>query len=203
MTTPSSDIAFSPAVKREQEERGSRAAYARQEARGGWPTTVTPELAAYLAELDTLFIATSSAAGQPYIQHRGGPKGFLKALDERTLAFADFKGNRQYITLGNLAENDRVCLFLPEFAGRRRIKLWGRARAVEGDAALLNRLSDPAYDGVPERAIVIAVEAWDANCRQHLTARYTGADIAPIVDDLKARIAALEAALADRSAEPA
>ena len=138
---------------------------------------MTPELAAFIAELDTAFLATVSAGGAPYIQHRGGPKGFIKVLDEKTLAFADYAGNRQYITLSNLAENDRAFLFLLDFARQRRIKLWGRARVVEDDPALLARLVDHGYRGRPERAILFAVEAWDVNCSQHITARFTEAEI--------------------------
>jgi hypothetical protein len=154
---------------------------------------VTPELAAFIAELDTAFLATVSAGGAPYIQHRGGPKGFIKVLDEKTLAFADFAGNRQYITLSNLAENDRASLFLLDFARRRRIKLWGRARMVEDDPALLARLVDRGYRGRPERAILFTVEAWDVNCSQHITARFTEAEIEEATAALRDRIAALEA----------
>ena len=119
-----------------------------------------------------------SAAGAPYIQHRGGPKGFIKVLDERTLGFADYAGNRQYITISNLADNDRAYLFLLDFAARRRIKIWGRARVVENDPALLARLADPGYRARPERAILFTVEAWDVNCTQHITARFTASEIA-------------------------
>ncbi len=162
------DVAFTPSVKAVQERRGSRAAYARVEQRGGWEQRVTPALAAFLAERDSLYLATASADGQPYVQHRGGPKGFLRVLDERTLAFADFRGNRQYISLGNLAENDRAFLFVMDYEHQRRIKIWGRARVVEDDPALLAALADPGYDGVPEQAIVFHVEAWDTNCPQHI-----------------------------------
>ena len=193
-----SDIAFTLSVKRAQEQRGSRAAYARLEERGGWPGQITPELAAYIASLDTFFLATASADGQPYVQHRGGPKGFLKVLDEKTLGFADLKGNRQYITVGNLAENDRVFLFPPDFAGRQRVKLWGRARVVENDPALIERLAVPGYEGVPERAILIAVDTWNGNCRQHITARFTAAEVEEAVAQLRQRIAELEAMLAGK-----
>ncbi|MFQ5775701.1 MAG: pyridoxamine 5'-phosphate oxidase family protein [Kiloniellaceae bacterium] len=191
-----SDVAFTPAVKAAQERLGSRAGYARMQEKGGWRDRITPDLAAFLAERDSFYLATASAGGRPYIQHRGGPKGFLKALDERRLAFADFRGNRQYITLGNLSENDRAFIFLMDYANRRRIKIWGRARVVEGDAALLERLADPAYEGRPERAMVFEVEAWDVNCPQHITQRYTEDDIAPAFAELQARIAELEDQLA-------
>ena len=195
MLAPNTDIAFTPSVKREQEKRGSRAAYAKVEAKGGWHDRVTPDLAAFLAEADTFFFATASADGRPYIQHRGGPKGFVKTIDDKTLAFADFRGNRQYISVGNLAENDRVFLFLPDFAHQGRIKIWGRARVIENDPDLLRRLADPAYEGVPERAIVITIEAWDSNCRQHITPRFTADEVAVAVEPLRRRIAELEARL--------
>src|SRR5688572_6995202 len=166
------DLVFTPAARQAQAARGSDKLYEKKIARG-FPNTITPELAGFVAERDTAFLATVSAAGAPYIQHRGGPKGFIKVIDERTLGFADFAGNRQYITLGNLAGNDRACLFLLDFAQRHRIKLWGRARVVENDAALLERLIDPGYRARPERAILFTIEAWDVNCSQHITERFT------------------------------
>ena len=199
--TPSSDVAFTPSVKAIQERKGSRAAYARLEERGGFEDRVTPELAAFVAERDSFYLATANAQGQPYVQHRGGPRGFLRVLDERTLAFADFRGNRQYISQGNLAENDRAFLFLMDYARRRRIKIWGRARVVEDDPALLERLADPAYEGRPEQAIVFEIEAWNANCPQHLPQRFDAAQVATAVAALQARIAELEqenAALRER-----
>jgi predicted pyridoxine 5'-phosphate oxidase superfamily flavin-nucleotide-binding protein len=186
-----SDIVFTAAARRAQAERGSDRTYAKRLA-AGFPDRVTPELAAFVAELDTVFLATMSAEGAPYIQHRGGPKGFVKAIDDRTLGFADFAGNRQYITIGNLAGNDRAFLFLLDFANRRRIKVWGRARVVEGDDALLGRLFDVGYRARPERAILFTVEAWDVNCSQHITERFTTAEVAGAVDQLRARIAVLE-----------
>jgi uncharacterized protein len=187
-----SDIVFTPAAQRAQAERGSARAY-EQRLATGFPDRVTPELAAFTAELDTAFLATVSAAGAPYIQHRGGPKGFIKLLDDRTLGFADYAGNRQYITISNLAENDRAYLFLLDFAARRRIKIWGRARVVEDDPALLARLADPGYRARPERAILFTVEAWDVNCSQHITARFTEAEVAEATVFLQDRIATLEA----------
>jgi predicted pyridoxine 5'-phosphate oxidase superfamily flavin-nucleotide-binding protein len=191
-----SDIAFTPAVKALQDRNGSRAAYARMEQKGGWRDRVTPELAQFLAERDSFYLATASTDGQPYIQHRGGPGGFLKPLDEKTLAFADFGGNRQYISAGNLSENDKAYIFLMDYPNRRRIKLWGRARVVEDDEALLARLADPAYKAKPERAIVFTIEAWDVNCPQHITPRFTEEQVNRIVTPLNHRIAALEAELA-------
>jgi predicted pyridoxine 5'-phosphate oxidase superfamily flavin-nucleotide-binding protein len=165
------DIAFSSSVKEIQSARGSRGAYARVEQRGGFADRITPDLARFIAARDSFYLATASADGQPYVQHRGGPPGFLRVRDDRTLAFADFQGNRQFITLGNLAENDRAFLFLMDYVNRVRIKIWGRARVVDDDLALLESLTDPEYDGEPEQAIVVAVEMWDRNCPRHITPR--------------------------------
>jgi uncharacterized protein len=191
-----SDVAFTPTVKAEQDRRGSRAQYARMERTRGWQSTVTPELATFLAERDSFYLATANAAGQPYIQHRGGPKGFLRVIDERTLGFADFRGNRQYITTGNLAENDRAFIFLTDYAQQQRIKIWGRARVVEDDEALIASLHAPDYAGKPEQAILFTMEAWNANCRQHLPQLFAAADVAEAVGRLQARIAELEAEVA-------
>jgi uncharacterized protein len=191
-----SDVAFTPTVKAAQARLGSRAGYAKMEAKRGWQNTVTPELAAFIAERNSAYLATASADGQPYIQHRGGPKGFIKVIDARTLALADFAGNRQYISLGNLAENDKAHLFLMDYANRRRVKIWGRARMVEDNEALVAELSDPGYQAKPERALVFRIEAWDANCPQHITPRFTQSEIEPAVASLRARIAELEAELA-------
>jgi predicted pyridoxine 5'-phosphate oxidase superfamily flavin-nucleotide-binding protein len=164
----SSDVAFTSAVKAVQTRKGSRAAYARMEERGGWETEITGELADFIGEQNSFFLATASADGQPYIQHRGGPPGFLRVLDATTLAFADYRGNRQYISLGNLAENPKVHLFLIDYATRRRIKIWGEAVVVEDDPALLAELMPEGYDARPEQAIIIHVSAWDENCPQHI-----------------------------------
>ena len=189
--TYASDVAFSPAVKQIQTRKGSREHYRHQEQRG-WRTEIDDNLAAFLAETNSFYLATASADGQPYIQHRGGPKGFLKVLDKHTLAFADFAGNRQYITLGHLKENDRAHIFILHFATKQRVKLWGRARVVEGDLELMERLVDPTYKAKPQRAIVFTLEAWDVNCRQHIVARYSEAEMAPAVNKLVARIKELE-----------
>ena len=196
MSEVSSDVAFTPAVKAWQARKGSRKAYARMEEKGGWQTDVTPELAAFLAERDSFYLASASANGQPYIQHRGGPAGFLKVVGERSLAFADFGGNKQYITAGNLSENDRAHIFLMDYPIRRRLKLWGRARVVEDAPALLESLADPAYKARPERAIVFDIEAWDVNCPQHIAPRYTEAQIKPAFVTLEGRILELEAEVA-------
>src|SRR5262249_36060854 len=188
---PPSDVAFTPAVKVEQERRGSRAAYARMEQGEGWETRVTPDLAAFLAERDSLYLGTASAAGQPYIQHRGGPPGLVGVLDEATLGFADYGGNRQYITLGNLAENDRAFLFFMDYERRRRIKVWGRARVVEGDAALLARLGPEGYAARAERAIVFHVEAWDVNCPKHIPQKLDAVAVKAALDEKERRIRAL------------
>jgi predicted pyridoxine 5'-phosphate oxidase superfamily flavin-nucleotide-binding protein len=193
---PTSDVAFTPTVKAVQARLGSRAGYEKMEAKGGWQDTVTPDLAAFIAERDSAYLATATADGQPYIQHRGGPKGFIKVIDEKTLALADFAGNRQYISLGNLSENDKAHLFLMDYANQRRVKIWGRARMVEDNEALVLELSDPGYKAKPERALVFTIEAWDVNCPQHITRRFTQDEIEPAVGSLKARIAELEAELA-------
>jgi uncharacterized protein len=187
-----SDIAFTPAVKAEQERRGSRAGYARMEAKGGWATTVTPELAAFIAEVRSLYLATASKDGQPYVQHRGGPKGFLRVIDETTLAFADFAGNRQFITTGNLAENPRAFIFLMDYANRRRMKIWGRARVVADDPELTARLFPDGYRARPEQVVVFDVEAWDVNCPQHIPQMLFAEDIEETVGALKMRIRQLE-----------
>jgi predicted pyridoxine 5'-phosphate oxidase superfamily flavin-nucleotide-binding protein len=193
---PPSDVAFSDAVKAVQTRLGSRRVYARLETGDGWETTINADLAAFIAEQRSFFLATASAAAQPYIQHRGGPKGFLRVLDERTLAFADFRGNRQYISLGNLAENNKVCLFLIDYAHRQRVKIWGSARVVEDDPALVERLKVPGYDeGTPERAIVIDVATWDANCPQHIPVRFDAEDVEAALAARDRRIAELEAEL--------
>jgi predicted pyridoxine 5'-phosphate oxidase superfamily flavin-nucleotide-binding protein len=189
----SSDIAFTPAVKALQSSKGSRASYARMEHGGSWETTVTPDLEAFLADLDMFYLGTANADGQPYIQYRGGSPGFLKVVDEKTLGFADFGGNRQYITLGNLSENPRAFIFLMDYARSQRIKLWGKARVVEDDPTLLDRLRDPAYPAKVERAILFEIEAWDVNCPQHIHKRFSQQQVAPVIEQLQARIVELEA----------
>lgn len=196
MVKSTTDIAFTPAVKAIQARLGSRAAYARLEQRGGWQDRITPELAAFIAERDSVYLATANAAGQPYIQHRGGPKGFVRVLDERTLGLADFRGNRQYITAGNLRENARAFLFLMDYEHRQRIKIWGKASAVEGDAELQSRLMPTGYKATLERVILFRVEAWDANCPQHIPRMIPAAEVARRAEHYEARIAQLEAALA-------
>ena len=193
MPTPSSDIAFTPAVKAMQSARRSRAAYAEMEARGGFRTVIDESLVQFLTEVDTAYLATASADGQPYAQHRGGPKGFIRVLDETTLAFVDFAGNRQYVSTGNLSENDKAFLFLMDYAHRRRIKLWGRARVVEGDEALLARLMPEGYRARDEQVILFQIAAWDVNCPQHIPQKLDAADVARALDERQARIDALMA----------
>lgn len=193
MKQPISDIAFTPSVKAVQERMGSRQQYASMEQRKGWQTRITDELAEFIAQRDSFYLATANPAGQPYIQHRGGPKGFLKVLNERSLAFADFIGNRQYITVGNLAENDKAFIFLMDYATQTRIKIWGTAEVVENDPALMKNLFDSAYRGRPERAIRFRVEAWDVNCSQHITQRFTEEEMDATAKSLQRRIAVLEA----------
>lgn len=189
---PASDVAFTPTVKAIQAERGSRAAYAKMEARGGFRTEVSDDLIAFLATVDTAYLATASAAGQPYAQHRGGPAGFIRAIGPQTIAFADYTDNRQYVSTGNLVENDRAFLFLMDYAHRRRIKLWGRAR-VERDPELAARLMPEGYRATPEQAIVFEVEAWDINCPQHIPVKLDALQVAAAMAHLEERIAELEA----------
>lgn len=183
---------FTPAVQKAQAERGSAKAYERRVAEG-FPDKVTRELAQFIAEQDTAFLATATADGAPYVQHRGGPKGFIKIIDEHTLGFADYRGNRQYITLANLSENDRAYLFLLDPARKQRIKLWGRARVVENDPALIEKLFDKGYKARPERAILFTIEAWDVNCSSHIVARFTETELEEAFGRVRARIAELEA----------
>lgn len=190
-----SDVAFSDTVKAIQTRKGSRAAYARMEQGAGFETEFDDEARAFIAQQTSFFMATANAQGQPYIQHRGGPPGFLRVLDPSTLGFADFRGNRQYISLGNLADNPRVHLFLIDYAARRRIKIWGEARVVEDDAALLAELSPAGYDARPERAIVIRASAWDENCPQHIPRRFEAADVAAALAERDQRIQELEGLL--------
>ncbi len=192
MQPPVSDIAFTPTVKAVQERLGSREGYASMEQRGGWNNVVTPELAAFIGERDTMFIATTNADGQPYIQHRGGPPGFLKILDEHTLGFADFSGNRQYITVGNLEDNPQAFIFLMDFANRRRIKIWGRAEVVENDDALREKLHEPEYGSEPERMFLFHIDAWDVNCPKHIKPRFTEEEVGESIQALHDRIAQLK-----------
>lgn len=195
-TTYRSDVAFSPSVKRAQEQRGSRDGYQKRIEKRDWPDTISADLAGFIAERDSFYIATASADGQPYIQHRGGPKGFLRVVDDKTLGFADYAGNKQYISLGNFAENDKAHIFLMDYTNQRRIKIWGRARIVEGDADLLARLMPQGYGARPERAVLFTVTAWDVNCPQHIPQKFDIDIVEQATDKLTRRIALLEAELA-------
>jgi len=189
----SSDVAFTPTVKTLQSRKGSRESYQRVEQKGGWQTTVTPDLAGFIAAQTSVFLATVNAEGQPYIQHRGGPPGFLRVLDDKTIGFADFAGNRQYITQGNLADNPKAHLFLIDYAHRRRVKIWGEARVVEGDDALIAQLMPEGYKARPEQVILFTVSAWNANCPAHIPQRFEAADVAAALAERDARITELEA----------
>jgi predicted pyridoxine 5'-phosphate oxidase superfamily flavin-nucleotide-binding protein len=197
MNNYTSDIAFTPTVKSIQTENGSRSGYARMEERSGWQTTVTPEFAGFLAGMDMFYLGTSNADGQPYVQYRGGSPGFLKVVDDKTLGFADFGGNRQYITLGNLSENPKAFIFLMDYVNSRRIKLWGTARVVDNDPDLLEQLQDEAYPGRVERAILFSIEAWDVNCPQHIHKRFPQAVVAPIIEKLQTQVQELQSRLAE------
>ena len=193
---PASDVAFTPAVKAVQARKGSRGTYARMEAGGGWDTAITADLADFIGAQTSIFLGTANAAGQPYIQHRGGPAGFLRVRDEKTIAFADFTGNRQFISLGNLADNPKAFLFLIDYATRRRIKIWGSARVVADDPELLAELMPAGYQARPDQVIVFTVEAWNANCAQHIPQRMAAADVERALALRDARIAELEQRLA-------
>jgi predicted pyridoxine 5'-phosphate oxidase superfamily flavin-nucleotide-binding protein len=194
--TFSSDVAFTPAVKAIQTRKGSRDGYARVEQNGGWRTEIDENLAAFLADTNSFYMATATADGQPYIQHRGGPKGFVKILDKNTIAFADYSGNRQYITQGNLTENPKAHIFVMDYAHRRRVKIWGEARVVEDDPALLTSLMPQGYRARPEQVIVFTIAAWDTNCPQHIPQKFDAADVAATLASRDARIADLEAEVA-------
>ena len=189
----SSDVAFTPTVKEIQTRKGSRPKYARAEEHGAWQTEITPDLVEFIAAQTSAFLATVNAEGQPYIQHRGGPAGFLRVLDDKTIAFVDYSGNRQFITQGNLADNNKAHLFLIDYAHRRRVKIWGEARVVEGDIELAVKLMPQGYKARPEQVIVLTVSAWDANCPQHIPQRFEAADVAAALTERDQRIAALEA----------
>jgi predicted pyridoxine 5'-phosphate oxidase superfamily flavin-nucleotide-binding protein len=193
--TYSSDVAFTPAVKEIQTRKGSRRAYAHVEQNGGWRTEVDENLAAFLADTNSMYFATASADGQPYIQHRGGPKGFIKVLDKSTLAFADYSGNRQYITQGNLSENPKAHLFVMDYVHRRRVKIWGEARVVDDDPALMASLMPKGYKARPEQVILFKIAAWDTNCPQHVPQKFDAADVAAALASRDARIAELETEL--------
>ena len=203
--TYSSDVAFTPAVKAIQTRKGSREAYAHVEQRGGWRTEIDDKLAGFLAEANSFYFATATADGQPYIQHRGGPKGFIKILDKSTIAFADYAGNQQYLTQGNLSENPKAYIFIMDYAHRRRVKLWGEAKVIDDDPARTDALMPKGYRARPEQVIVFKIAAWDTNCPQHIPQKFDAADVAQALAARDARIAELEAELAElkKTAVPA
>src|SRR5882757_1850274 len=201
--TFSSDVAFTPAVKAIQTRKGSRDGYAQVEQSGGWRTEIDEKLAGFLGETNSFYLATATADGQPYIQHRGGPKGFVKIVDRNTIAFADYSGNRQYITQGNLSENPKAHIFVMDYAHRRRVKIWGEARVVDDDLALLQSLMPRGYRARPEQVILLRIAAWDTNCQQHIAQKFDAADVAAALAQRDARIAELEAQLAALKGEPA
>ncbi len=186
------EIAFTPEVKAAQAQRGSRETYERYIAQGPANNSVTPDLAEFLAQLDGCYFGTVSSSGYPYIQFRGGPPGFLKVLDDKTIGFADFSGNVQYVTVGNLSTHEQAFLFLMDYRHRRRVKLWGRARYVENDAALVEQLRMPDYPAKIERAVLFTVEAFSENCSQHIPVRYSAAEVEAMTAALRVRIAELE-----------
>ena len=201
--TYSSDVAFTPTVKAIQARKGSRHGYAQVEENGGWRTEVDDNLKEFLAHTNSFYLATVNAEGQPYIQHRGGPKGFVKMLDKNTLAFADYSGNRQFITQGNLSENPKAHIFIMNYTFRRRVKIWGEARIVEDDPALMRSLMPQGYKARPEQVILFKIEAWDTNCPQHIPQKFDAADVAQALAVRDGRIAELEAELAALKGEPA
>ena len=194
--TYSSDVAFTPAVKAIQTRKGSREGYAHVEQKGGWRTEIDGNLRAFLADANSFYLATANADGQPYIQHRGGPKGFIKVLDKSTIAFADYSGNRQFITQGNLSENPKAHIFVMDYAHRRRVKIWGEARVIEDDPTLTRSLMPQGYRARPEQVFLFKITAWDTNCPQHIPQKFDAADVAAALASRDTRIAELEAEVA-------
>jgi predicted pyridoxine 5'-phosphate oxidase superfamily flavin-nucleotide-binding protein len=192
----SSDVAFTSTVKALQTRKGSRAAYRRMEEKGSWHTQITSELKAFIEAQVSVFLATVNAEGQPYIQHRGGPAGFLRVLDDHTIAFVDYAGNRQYITQGNLSDNAKAHLFLIDYTHRKRVKIWGEARVVDGNEKLVGALMPEDYRARPEQVILLRVSAWDVNCPQHIPQRFEAADVAAALAKRDNRILELEAEVA-------
>ena len=199
--TYSSDVAFTPAVKAIQERKGSREGFARVEEHGGWRTEIDDKLAGFLANTNSFYLSTATKDGQPYIQHRGGPKGFIKILDKNTIAFTDYAGNRQYLTQGNLTENPKAHIFIMDYAHRRRVKIWGEARVVEDDPAPTQALMPKLYRACAEQVIVFKIAAWDTNCPQHIPQKFDAADVAAAMAEASAAINARDARIAELEAE--
>ena len=192
------EIAFTPEVQAAQEQRGSRQTYERYMANGPDNDSITAKIEEFIAQLNGFYLGTVSSNGYPYIQFRGGPRGFLKVLDEKTLGFTDFTGNVQYITVGNLSGNDKAFLFLMDYRHRKRIKIWGTAEYVEDNPALIERLRVPDYPAAIERAILFHVEATSENCQEHIPIRYSETEVEAMIAPLQARIAELEQQLSDK-----
>ena len=199
--TYSSDVAFTPVVKAIQARKGSREAYAHVEKNGGWRTEIDDKLAGFLANANSFYMATATKDGQPYIQHRGGPKGFIKILDKNTIAFADYAGNQQYLTQGNLSENPKAHIFIMDYAHRRRVKIWGEARVIEDDAALTAALMPKGYRARPEQVIVFKIAAWDTNCPQHIPQKFDATDVAAAMGEASAKIEEKDKRIAELEAE--
>jgi len=187
-------LVFTPVVKSLQEKYGSREQYQRLEKSRSSPARLGPDETAYIGERDTFYMATLGSSGWPYVQHRGGPKGFLKVIDESTLAFADFRGNKQYISTGNLMTDDKVALILMDYPRQLRLKVLGRVQIFEGEKAKewLKKVRDPGYQAVAERVYVIQVEAFDWNCQQHIIPRYTQEEIREAIAPFEKRMQMLE-----------
>jgi predicted pyridoxine 5'-phosphate oxidase superfamily flavin-nucleotide-binding protein len=199
--TYSSDVAFTPTVKAIQARKGSREAYAHVEESGGWRTEIDDKLAGFLANTNSFYLATANATGQPYIQHRGGPKGFIRILDKNTIAFADYAGNQQYLSQGNLSDNPKAHIFIMDYAHRRRVKIWGEARVVEDDPALMASLMPKGYRARPEQVILFKIAAWDTNCPQHIPQKFDAADVAAAMAEASAKIAERDTKIAELEAE--
>lgn len=200
MLDPSSDIAFTPTVKAIQAERGSREAYARMEANGGFRTEIDERLIAMLGVVNTAYLGTVNADSQPYIQHRGGPRGFIRVVDERTLGFADYVGNRQYVSTGNLRDNDKAFLFLMDYAHKARIKIWGRARFTY-DPAVIAQLMPDDYKARPEAAVLFEISAWDINCPQHIPVKFDADQVAAALAERDGEIERLQQEIANLRAK--
>src|ERR1700753_27074 len=199
--TYSSDVAFTPTVKAIQARKGSREAYAHVEQNGGWRTEIDDKLAGFLAITNSFYLATATRDGQPYIQHRGGPQGVIRILDQNTIACAHYAGNQQYLTQGNLSENPKAHIFIMDYAHRRRVKIWGEARVIEDDPALMQSLMPKGYRARPEQVILFTIAAWDTNCPQHIPQKFDAADVAAAMAEANARIEARDARIAELEAE--
>ena len=191
-----SDVAFTPAVKQIQARKGSRETYARAESKGMMQRDITEDLVQFIFRQRSVFLASVSSDGAPYIQHRGGPPGFIRILGPTTLGFADLKGNRQYISQGNFSENPKAHLFLIDYMHRRRVKFWGNVKVIEDDPGLMAQLMPENYKGHPEQVIIFEISAWDINCPQHIPQRFEAEDVERALNERDDRISELEAEIA-------